>query len=174
MSIVAWFDGACWPNPNGPAAAGALVKSNSELIYSTAKYLGEGGTSGNLAEYEGLVLVLQYFLDYGINDALVCGDSQLVIHQISRLWKVKKNRPSLYLPSYYKAVSLADQLPSLEYKWVPRDENKEADLLSTEPLRRMGLRDPYKKCKPIFMTTDLETEPIASASALEALGRGAR
>lgn len=138
--IEAWFDGACWPNPNGHAACGAIVKCDGVAIYKGSKYLGCEITSNNSAEYAGLILVLEFLLENQISEATIYGDSNLVIQQISGVWKVKRKQPKIYHANYEIARELATKLPLLKYKWVSRVYNIEADALSTQSLKERGLR----------------------------------
>ena len=141
--IEAWFDGACWPNPGGHSSCGALIKRDGVTIWEHAEYLGDGQVSNNSAEYAGLVAVMRQLVVLGIQDATIYGDSDLVIQQMSGRWKVKTKRRPIYLSNYNLAANLKIQLPRLQYKWIPREENTEADFLSTQPLRDLGLRPDY-------------------------------
>lgn len=143
FSVQCWFDGATWPNPGGPSACGAVIKRDGVTIAELSEYLGDGRTSNNLAEYGGLCLALRYLIENGIMEAKVFGDSDMVINQISGKWKVKRKRNPIYLPKYDEARTLADQLPLVNYEWIPREYNTEADALSTKPLRERGLRENY-------------------------------
>ena len=138
--IEAWFDGACWPNPGGPAAWGALVKEDGKEIYSGTGFLDNGKTSNNVAEYSGLLLALVYLCDQRISEATIYGDSNLVIQQMSGNWQIKhKNKPyALY------ALLAKDLVASLNltFKWIPREQNTEADALSNAPLIERGFRNP--------------------------------
>jgi ribonuclease HI len=133
-SIVrAWFDGACWPNPGGHGGYGALVKRHGQVIYSKAVYLGRGPhISNNVAEYAGVIAVLRFLLQEGIQWATVYGDSQMVIKQLNG---VIKARHGIYLPSYREARELRERLPNVRLVWVSRGQNIEADRLSKEALK---------------------------------------
>lgn len=151
----AWFDGACWPNPNGHAACGALIKLNGETIFEDSAYLGNENTSNNFAEYHGLRLILLYLIENKIENCAIFGDSDLVIKQITGEWKAGKLskkeargkvpiKPRYYMPAYEACRELANQLTGISFKWIPRDQNEEADALSTKPLRDRGLREEYR------------------------------
>ena len=62
-----------------------------------------------------------------IKHLLVKGDSQLVIKQITGGYSV---RSACILPLYMKASVYARKFETIVFKWVPREENKEADRLS--------------------------------------------
>jgi ribonuclease HI len=158
--ITYYFDGACWPNPNGHAACGALMKRDGRTAWRYSEYLGNKNTSNNVAEYAGLIAVLRDLLSSVPIDAnvIIYGDADLVIKQMRKEWKAgtltKKEksgkvpiRPRYYLPFYQEARRLCDQYLNLggrvEFKWIPREQNTEADELSTEPLRKRGFRESY-------------------------------
>lgn len=152
--IQAWFDGACWPNPNGHAASGAFVKRDGRTIFCHSEYIGNHNTSNNVAEYHGLIAVLKFLIQENIQEATVYGDADMVIKQMNGVWKAgrltKKEikgkipiRPRYYLPYYQQAITLRRQLPRVQFVWIRRHLNSEADELSTEPLRLRGLRETY-------------------------------
>lgn len=150
-----FFDGACWPNPNGHAAGGAFVRLNGEIVFSESRYCGCENTSNNAAEYQGLILILEYFVKEQPKQAIVYGDSDLVIKQMTgewragRLTKSEKSgkvpvRPRYYLPYYETAQQLMRQINGLiEFCWIPREQNDQADLLSRAPLLERGIESPY-------------------------------
>ena len=152
----AWFDGACWPNPNGHAASGAVVKLGGLRVFEHSEYIGQVNTSNNVAEYHGLNAVLRFLLDPNIGqcECVIYGDADMVIKQMNNEWKAgsKKERsgkipvrPRYYLPYHKEAVRLRDLLTMsrLTFKWIPRAENEDADELSTRPLRQRGYRQDY-------------------------------
>jgi ribonuclease HI len=153
-----WFDGACWPNPNGHAASGAIVKLGGLKVFEHSEYIGTLNTSNNVAEYHGLNAVLRFLLEVGQCECVIYGDADMVIKQMNNEWKAgtltKKEksgkipvRPRYYLPYHKEAVRLRDlQLNSrITFKWIPRAQNTEADELSTRPLRERGYRDNYTR-----------------------------
>ena len=155
----AWFDGACWPNPNGHAACGAFVQClNGERVFEHSEYLGHENTTNNVAEYAGLIAILEFTarLDHAF-EITIYGDSDLVVKQMTGVWKAgtltkaeRKGKipikPRHYLPFYHKAIGLLTSQSSrnlLWFKWIPREENTDADFLSTKPLVQRGFRNEY-------------------------------
>lgn len=135
MTFTGYFDGASRGNP-GPAGAGAaLYDESGREIWSAARGLGE--RTNNEAEYEALILLLREALRREIKSLLVRGDSQLVIRQMRREWKIREPR----------LVDLARQARSaaagidVAYEWVPRGRNERADALSNEALDGPGHGD---------------------------------
>jgi ribonuclease HI len=142
--ITAHFDGGCWPNPNGRASYGAVIRRDGRTIWRASGAVPDrgAGTSNNLAEYAGLVAVLRYLLDTGLSGEriLIIGDSQLVIRQMFGRWRIKRGR---YAEVAHEAKNLLAQFPRIEGKWVPRQRNTTADALSKAALtRRWRQRQP--------------------------------
>jgi ribonuclease HI len=139
----AWFDGACWPNQNG------IVR------WRYSEYLGTQDTSNNVAEYAGLIAVLKYLSEGSISQCVIYGDSNLVIKQMNKEWKAGKLtrkeksgkipiRARYYLPWFEMAMNIRKQITTeLTFRWTPREKNVEADALSTEPLIKRGIRNPF-------------------------------
>lgn len=160
--ITAYFDGACWPNPGGHAACGALLKRDGVTIWEYAEYLGSGKTSNNLAEYGGIVAVLSHILDINLKeDLIIYGDSDLVIRQMNGIWKIRRTKPGKE-PKFYVAKALeAKDLEAkcvsagmdITYKWIPREQNTEADALSNKPLIERGYRESRGRLAPAHERT---------------------
>lgn len=132
--IEAWFDGAfLWDE--GHAAYGAIVKQDGETVFSESKYMGASRStlSVNCAEYAGLIAVLKFLISIKAPAATIYGDSRMVIMQMGAGWKM---RGGTYGSYFIEARQLRNQLPPLNFKWIPREKNWEADALSKEPLKR--------------------------------------
>jgi ribonuclease HI len=133
--IVAHFDGACDPNPNGRASYGAIIRRGRRTLWQAAEPVPDrgAGTSCNLAEYAGLVAVLRYLLDAGLSEEriVIIGDSQLVIRQMFGRWRIKRG---CYVALAHEAKNLLWQFPRIEGRWVPRERNGTADALSKAAL----------------------------------------
>lgn len=126
-----YCDGAARGNP-GPAAAGAVLKNaKGEILEEISEYLGE--TTNNQAEYRALLLGLQKAIEHKVEKLEVFLDSELVVKQINRLYKVK--HPAI-IPLFEEANSLLRKIPSITVKHVLREKNKEADLLANLAIDR--------------------------------------
>jgi ribonuclease HI len=142
-SYTAYFDGACEPvNPRGTASYGAVVLQNGEPVWKCSTiYIPEGGveTSNNVAEYAGLIAVLEWFADRNLFDAniIIRGDSQLVIYQMFGNWKIKSGA---YVPLAHRARKLVGRFRDIRVEWIPRDQNAIADELSKDALKRAGVK----------------------------------
>ena len=121
-----FFDGASRGNP-GKAGAGALmINDQGKVVWETARFLGE--KTNNEAEYMALILLLKAAKEQGVRSLKVYGDSKLVVSQVSRQWKI--NLPLLRLLAQ-QVWELADAI-DISYHWIPREQNKRADILSNE------------------------------------------
>jgi ribonuclease HI len=141
MGIKCWFDGGCGPrNPGGHATYGAVVRDESDTrIFVANGYLGEGPQmSNNVAEYAGICAVMEFLIESKIQQAVIFGDSKLVVKQLNRQWKA---RGGLYLEQYKRAILLRDQLPHVVIKWIPRERNLEADSLCQKAMPKRGLNN---------------------------------
>lgn len=132
--IECWFDGSCEPvNPLGHASYGALVREGSRTLFSFSGYVGHGeGMSNNVAEYSGVIAVLKYLIEANINHAIIYGDSNMVVRQLSGKMKARRG---MYLQYFHEARKLKQQLPDVCLKWIPREQNGEADYLSRQAIR---------------------------------------
>jgi ribonuclease HI len=127
--FVITADGGARSNPVGPAAYGAVVYENNEVVKELGASIGVA--SNNVAEYSGLIAGLKAVNE--IDPAatiLVKMDSKLVIEQMSGRWKVKH-------PNMQKLVKEAFTChdPKLvSYQWIPREENSHADSILNDVL----------------------------------------
>jgi ribonuclease HI len=134
------FDGSCWPNPGGTAAKGFTLHCGSTLVDSGHKVVGTGDQmSNNVAEYAALNMGLESFLKLNHTETIylnVYGDSQLVINQMNKKWKIKEG---LYEPYARKAQELVRKIRNhrtvIQFDWIPREKNEECDILSKMHLK---------------------------------------
>jgi len=124
-----YFDGCSKGNP-GPSGSGAIIM-NEKIIWSGCEYV--GNTTNNVAEYKGLILGLKKLKVLNINKVIVKGDSMLVINHMTGKYKV--NAPHLLL-LYNEAKELIKDI-DIEFLYIPRGKNKEADYLANEGLKEM-------------------------------------
>lgn len=125
---ILFCDGGARGNP-GPAAAGFVLRKwsaggASELLQSDGIYLGIA--TNNEAEYKALILGLQAAIALGLKRLAIRLDSELLVRQLLRRYRVKNERLK---PLFGEAVALLGKLDWWEAVHVPRDHNKEADEL---------------------------------------------
>jgi probable phosphoglycerate mutase len=127
--VVAHIDGASRGNP-GPAAYGVVLENQDGTLLTTlSKTLGH--TTNNVAEYHGLLAVLEYALENQVRRLKVLTDSELMARQIQGAYKVKS--PDLK-PLYERARSAIARLESFSIQHVRRELNREADKLANKVL----------------------------------------
>jgi len=110
------------------------VKKDGKTIqsdYGVAAEPFSKDATNNVAEYTALVKALEWLLANSTISGKVeiKSDSQLVVKQLSGEYKVKAKR---IIPLYKKVLLLRSKFKDIEIKWVPREENKEADRLTNK------------------------------------------
>ena len=127
--VVAHIDGASRGNP-GPAAYGVVLENQDGTPLTTlSKTLGH--TTNNVAEYHGLLAVLEYALEHQVRRLKVLTDSELMARQIQGAYKVRS--PDLK-PLYESARCAIARLESFSIQHVRREHNREADKLANKVL----------------------------------------
>jgi len=158
--IKIYFDGACEPvNPGGTGSYGWLIKNGDMVLAREGEIIGSGeGMTNNIGEYTGLIKALEALQCINIQKEKIeiFGDSSLVCNMVSKKWGWNKKKtkwiphedaPHLK-PLLDRALSLLASY-KFEIKWIPREQNQEADKLSKCPLIRtgiMGLKTENEKC----------------------------
>lgn len=133
--IECFFDGCVFPrNPGGRGGYGILVRRGFETLHAECGYIGQWPwLSNNCAEYAGVISVFRYLIRVSIEEALIYGDSALVIDQLNYHMKAKRGA---YLPYYQEALALRAKLPRVSMEWIPREMNAGADELSKTGARK--------------------------------------
>ncbi|MBI1975167.1 MAG: ribonuclease HI family protein [Parcubacteria group bacterium] len=132
--LILWTDGGSRRNP-GPAAIGVVFQGMGGKEYS--EYIGE--TTNNAAEYKAVVFGLKKAKQlFGKKNAEkmkveIRLDSELVGKQM--LGKYKILEPDLQ-PLFLELWNLRQDFGDVQFKVVPRSENKVADRLVNEELDR--------------------------------------
>jgi probable phosphoglycerate mutase len=131
--LVIEADGGSRGNP-GVAGYGALVRdpSTGSVLVELAEPLGQA--SNNVAEYSGLLAGLRAVLDIDPGaDVRVKMDSKLVVEQMSGRWKIKhEDMRRLALEARDLCAEISDAGGSVDFEWIPRERNKDADALSND------------------------------------------
>ncbi|XP_070057426.1 uncharacterized protein [Nicotiana tomentosiformis] len=84
--------------------------------------------TNNMAEYEACILGINLAIDINIQELLVIGDSDLLIHQVQGEWATKNTK---ILPYLYRVQEMMKRLTKIEFRHVPRIQNEFADALAT-------------------------------------------
>jgi ribonuclease HI len=121
-----YFDGAARGNP-GPAAVGWVIVTGDGIAADGSERIGRA--TNNQAEYEALLRALEAAADFGFDEAIVKGDSELVVRQVRGEWNV--NDPELR-QRRVRARELLERFDEWSIEHVPREINARADELANE------------------------------------------
>ena len=109
--LIIYTDGGARGNP-GPAAAAAVIKNaEGQVVVQAAKYLGE--TTNNQAEYQGVLLALQKAKDLDASEIDFFLDSELVVNQLNRHYKVKDLGLQSLFVKIWNLSAAADEFSTL-------------------------------------------------------------
>jgi ribonuclease H / adenosylcobalamin/alpha-ribazole phosphatase len=129
VKATLWTDGGARGNP-GPAAYGYVLEAEDGTVLAAH---GEaiGTATNNVAEYRALIAGLEKAAELGVHELEVVSDSELLVKQMRREYKVK----NVTLRGLFEQASaLASRLSSVRYTAVRREHNELADRLVNEAL----------------------------------------
>jgi ribonuclease HI len=131
--LTVYTDGGSRGNP-GPSGIGAIIyDENKNKIAEISEYIGEG--TNNQAEYKAVIAALEKCQKLGGEFIEFYLDSELVVEQLNRHYKVKERElANLFLLVHNRSLSFK----KLKYKHIPREMNKEADKLVNLALDKAG------------------------------------
>ncbi|XP_070004709.1 uncharacterized protein [Nicotiana sylvestris] len=84
--------------------------------------------TNNMAECEACILGLRLAADMGVQEVLVLGDSDLLVHQIQGEWEIRDLK---LIPYRQYLHDLCQWFRSVEFRHIPRIHNEVADALAT-------------------------------------------
>ncbi|XP_049369418.1 uncharacterized protein LOC125834305 [Solanum verrucosum] len=118
-----FFDGA--KNLSGSGIGAVLISPTRQHYPVSAKlrFL----CSNNMSEYEACTLGLQRAIDLDIQEMLIIGDSDLLIHQVQGEWVTKNRKLLPYLECVHR---LCKRFIKAEFKHVPRIQHEFVDALA--------------------------------------------
>ncbi len=115
-------DGGSRGNP-GQAAYGFVVKVDGKTVKEGRGRLGIA--TNNFAEYTAVIKALEFTKDdFKGQDIHFYMDSNLVVSQLSGLWKIKNPQVRELV---FKVRALESDFGQITYTHIPREKNKEAD-----------------------------------------------
>jgi ribonuclease HI len=116
-------DGGARGNP-GPAGIGYVLRKDNAIIAEAGEYIGK--TTNNVAEYTALLRGIEAACKQNIKTLSCFLDSELVVKQMRREYKVKDAR----LASLFTKVwNLTLQFDKVSFTHIRREKNKDADRL---------------------------------------------
>lgn len=123
-------DGASRGNP-GPSSIGfVLLDPQGEEVLAQGEVL-PGDATNNVAEYTALLRGLQAALAQGVRFIQVCLDSELVVRQVRREYRVKN---AGLKPLFAAVMAEIPRFEAFRIEHVPRAENQRADALANAAL----------------------------------------
>ncbi|CAM3931108.1 bifunctional RNase H/acid phosphatase [Janibacter anophelis] len=164
-------DGGSRGNP-GVAGYGALVRdaASGDLLVELAAPLGTA--SNNVAEYRGMLAGLAAARTIAADARIVVAmDSKLVVEQMAGRWKIKHpDMRELALQGRDLVAEITTAGGSVEFTWVPRADNGDADALSNRGMDGEHVEDWHgseQARDDLTPSRDGEQEPVRPRS-----GRG--
>lgn len=123
-TLMMFTDGGARGNP-GPAGIGVVLKdAQGKNVATIAQYIGE--RTNNQAEYEAVLAGLKRSRALGATELRCFLDSQLVVEQLSRRYKVKDAELGKLFVQCWNTMQ---QFTAVHFQHIPREQNKEADAL---------------------------------------------
>ena len=127
--VTTYTDGGARGNP-GPAGIGAVVHDlETNIVHEHKRYIGE--TTNNQAEYKALIMALEGARDVGADEVECYLDSELVVKQMRKEYKVKD--PGL-AKLFIQVWNLTTEFKKVTFTHVRREKNKHADRLVNEAI----------------------------------------
>jgi probable phosphoglycerate mutase len=124
-----YSDGASRGNPGRAAYGAAVFDPSGKERHRVSEAIGI--TTNNVAEYRGLVAGLEAALALGARRVEVRMDSELIVRQAIRRYRVKN--PGL-IPYHRRVLALRSKFDEVVFRHVPRAMNKLADSLANQAL----------------------------------------
>jgi ribonuclease HI len=137
LSVRAWamyFDiSAC----EDGCGIGVLLVSPWGVMYSFSVRMPAPCTN-NLAEYEAVCRGVELLLEAGVDAVEVFGDSKLVVSQLTEEYRCESE--SLF-PLWMQCRELMTQFRYINFYWIPRSQNAEANDLAQKALGYKAITD---------------------------------
>lgn len=121
------FDGASRGNPGPATSAGILYKDG--IIIESKNMKHPIPLTNNQAEYIGCLFAVELAVKHNVKNIKIQGDSQLIIYQLCGKYKCKNDKLIIY---YNQIKDLIKKFDKIEYQWIPRELNKDADGLCNQ------------------------------------------
>lgn len=127
----AYTDGASKGNPGQAGIGVAIFTMEGRKIAQQAKSIGVA--TNNIAEYSALIEAMTMARDLGIKVLNVISDSELMVRQVSGVYKIKNAE---ILKKAKEVMELKRGFEKFSINYVGREHNKLADALSTSLLKK--------------------------------------
>lgn len=142
--ILMKVDGACYPNP-GNMAIGIVIYKDGELFKKISEAIGYG--TNNIAEYKALIRGLEEVTKINPERIDVYCDSQLVVKQLNKIYKVKDKG---IIPLFNRVEEIVQTISGkIYFIWDRRDNNFVADGLAKRALAEEEIEKRGKAAKEL-------------------------
>ena len=126
---IIYTDGGARGNP-GPAGVGYVIYDEKKnIVYSEGIYIGEA--TNNQAEYLAVSHALVKAADFGFAELKFYLDSELVVNQLSKKFKIKNSELAKL---FVKIWNQSQIFKNVDYTHIPREKNKLADQLVNQAI----------------------------------------
>ncbi|MDP5038875.1 MAG: ribonuclease HI family protein [Candidatus Gracilibacteria bacterium] len=126
MILNVYTDGGSRGNP-GNSGIGVYITDENNLEIEK-RYKNIGIKTNNEAEYTGAYFGIKRAIELGAKNINLFMDSDLVIKQLSGVWKIKKDELKVINQEILEMIKQNNV--SVKFNWIPREKNKNADRLS--------------------------------------------
>ncbi|MFT5367435.1 MAG: ribonuclease HI [Candidatus Latescibacterota bacterium] len=132
-------DGGCEPNPGAMGIGGHITIDGIDVAdFSEAA----GNGTNNQAEYLALIKGAKLALQLNVTHLNVNMDSLLIVNQMTGKWRNKETELTRLM---HEAQKVMADFEDVSYEQIPREKNKQADMLATQG--RTGTSDTKAKKK---------------------------
>lgn len=122
MKLKIFTDGGARGNP-GPGGIGVVIKYDNKVL-EFSEFIGY--STNNQAEYKAVILALEEAKKLEAKEIDFYLDSELVVNQLNRKYKIKNEELSVL---FVKIWNLSSSFDKITYTHIRREQNKEADRL---------------------------------------------
>jgi phosphoglycerate dehydrogenase-like enzyme/ribonuclease HI len=144
VKILMRVDGACYPNP-GNMAIGIVIYKDGELFKKISEAIGYG--TNNIAEYKALIRGLEEVKKIEPDRIDVYCDSQLVVKQLNKIYKV---RDTGIIPLFSRVEEIVQTISGkIYFIWDKRDNNFMADSLAKRALAEEEIKKREEAAKDL-------------------------
>lgn len=130
--LKVYTDASTKGNP-GPSGIGIVIVGHN-LHQQLTKKIDEPLTN-HQAEFQAVIFALEWLLEHHTQHELILfhSDSKIVVQTMMK--RFTKNPD--FLPFYQEIEQLLQNFKLIEFKWIPESQNKGADNLARQALRKI-------------------------------------
>jgi ribonuclease HI len=125
------IDGASKGNPGRAGIGVSITNEEGKTVSALSRYLGH--KTNNEAEYWAILIGLREAKRLGGEEIRIFTDSQLLERQVNGIYQVKASKLK---PLHRAVVQNLKDFSSFKIESIPREQNREADRLANQAIRR--------------------------------------